>query len=435
MINNKICMATIAMMMLFNRDYQKQAKAATLPSADINITSNFEVGPEIQFFIPESTTQCTELVEKNLVLPYQMADLERIGTLLETFKNQPMPCSVRTENERFFVSDVTTIFTTVFELTEFYLGADQLNQMITTITTANRTNTKEINVMGLNIQGMKLDLGATGNQNLTPEETRRMLLYGHPMPQQTITFDEDSSLWYIARDFGLTEEEIYLLNPQIKGLKWGELLGQVIDVTPIDPLVKIEAEIKETYPSTIPFEIEYLEDETLLEGHMEIVQSGKEGELLTQITTQFDGTTIIEEEVAVEAVKEIVLYGTRVVTGVGTGEWVWPTMNKEIVNGYLSSEGHYGIDIKSIAGQSVLAADHGIVESIEQEGESCTVLINHTNGYYSRYGNLNQVIVSKGDIVNSLQQIATTDKDSVYFEIRTNNGELKTYAPNPLDFF
>lgn len=60
---------------------------------------------------------------------------------------------------------------------------------------------------------------------LNKEETRRMVLYRQPQPQKTVVFNEDSSLEEIANVNGLTEEELILLNPQVKDLSWNELLN------------------------------------------------------------------------------------------------------------------------------------------------------------------------------------------------------------------
>jgi murein DD-endopeptidase MepM/ murein hydrolase activator NlpD len=58
---------------------------------------------------------------------------------------------------------------------------------------------------------------------------------------------------------------------------------------------------------------------------------------------------------------------------------------------------HDGIDILAVEGSHVLAAADGVVESIKsQTGLGTVVIINHGNGWDSRYGHLQGVLVTIG---------------------------------------
>ena len=61
---------------------------------------------------------------------------------------------------------------------------------------------------------------------------------------------------------------------------------------------------------------------------------------------------------------------------------------------------HDGVDILAAEGSNVLAAADGVVESINsQKGIGTTVVINHGNGWDSRYGHLQGVLVTIGQRV------------------------------------
>lgn len=89
---------------------------------------------------------------------------------------------------------------------------------------------------------------------------------------------------------------------------------------------------------------------------------------------------------------------------------------------------HTGIDFASRAGSDVLAAAAGIVtEAGPRFGYGIMVEINHGNGYVTRYGHSQSVLVRAGDMVNKGQRIAlmgSTGRSTgphVHFEVLFND--------------
>ena len=139
---------------------------------------------------------------------------------------------------------------------------------------------------------------------------------------------------------------------------------------------------------------------------------------------------------------EIIIRWTKVVSGVGSGNWVWPTTTRNVTCGYLCYSGHYAIDISAYVGQPVYAADSGVIVSAGySSGYGYNILINHKNGYYTRYAHLSSLNVSSGQTVEAGQTIGLAGNTGnstgphLHFEIRTNTGSQPSYAPNPLDFY
>ncbi len=99
---------------------------------------------------------------------------------------------------------------------------------------------------------------------------------------------------------------------------------------------------------------------------------------------------------------------------------VWPVRFSE--NGYVSSffgsrldpvteevsEFHAGIDLADKPNTKIHAAASGTVtEAVDYGGYGLTILIDHGNGYETRYSHCNSLLVAEGDVVSQGQVIAT----------------------------
>ena len=99
---------------------------------------------------------------------------------------------------------------------------------------------------------------------------------------------------------------------------------------------------------------------------------------------------------------------------------VWPVRFSD--HGYISSyfgtrvdpvtgegtEFHAAIDLADKPGTKIHAAASGIVvDAYESEGYGLNILIDHGNGYQSRYSHCNSLLVAEGDTVSQGQVIAT----------------------------
>ncbi|HAX74005.1 MAG TPA: peptidase M23 [Firmicutes bacterium] len=337
----------------------------------------------------------------------------------------------------------------LMELMAFYTGKDNLALLMDQDSSLEPLSETGSQYVGAKIvEEIKVEETTAAPEDvLSEEQLRSMIMYGETEPVKTVVFDQDSSLYYIARDNGLTEEELYLLNPGIEDLKWSELLGKEIDVTPLNPIVTIETEKESVSVKEIAYETEYIEDSSMLKGETSVKQEGQTGEFLTRTQTKYVNgekveSNVLEETQLSEPVNKVVIKGTKVVTGVGTGNFVWPTTSRSVTCGYLCYSGHYAIDISAYVGQPVYAADSGVVVSASYDGAyGYSILINHKNGYYTRYSHLSTLNVSAGQTVQAGQTIAAAGNTGnstgphLHFEIRTNTGSQPSYAPNPMDFY
>ncbi len=252
-----------------------------------------------------------------------------------------------------------------------------------------------------------------------------------------------------------------------------ELVEREIDSIKVKPVaenisVSIQTVEEMRIIETIPFEVEYVENQGMLTTEIEVNTPGVEGEkeVVYQIIRE-NGMEVerelIREEILVEPQTQVETRGTKEPppappapatslggstdgsTG-GTGRFVWPVQGKgTIYNGYRS--GHRAIDIHIAHGTNVLAADSGVVTFDGYGSTQGNYLIIHHGAYWTLYLHNSKHFVKKGDRVSRGQviaQVGTTGRaygPHLHFEIRQDdgsrqwNGYYQHKAVNPLNFF
>jgi murein DD-endopeptidase MepM/ murein hydrolase activator NlpD len=85
--------------------------------------------------------------------------------------------------------------------------------------------------------------------------------------------------------------------------------------------------------------------------------------------------------------------------------FMWPTVTHNITQGFSSA--HTGIDISDSQREPIYASESGFVEIAGwQTGYGNTIVINHGNGFKTRYGHASELYVKAGDQVAKGQVIA-----------------------------
>ena len=135
---------------------------------------------------------------------------------------------------------------------------------------------------------------------------------------------------------------------------------------------------------------------------------------------------------------EVIVKGTKEVPKtIATGVFRLPT------RGFISSRYgmrngrmHKGVDLAAKTGTSIVAADGGKVTFSGYSGDyGNLIIINHGNGYITKYGHCSKLLVKKGDKVYKGQKIAQvgstgrTTGPHLHFEV-LKNGVNK----NPLNY-
>lgn len=215
---------------------------------------------------------------------------------------------------------------------------------------------------------------------------------------------EGDTISGIARKFDLKIQHIYDRNPWI--VDDFLQIGDELDLTVLQPdlTVRTEEILVEDVP--IRYDTEYVEDPTMRKGTSAVITPGVDGlKQVTYLVTKLNGEMtkeeLVDELVLLEPVKAVVKRGTLVIKGVGTGSFDWPVSKAKITSRYGKRWGsmHRGIDLVS-SNRTIKAADNGKVTFAgTKDSYGKLVIIDHGNGYETRYAHLSSISVKKGDKV------------------------------------
>lgn len=252
--------------------------------------------------------------------------------------------------------------------------------------------------------------------------------------EQTLKSDKISSTSYsasegdtiesIAEEFGTTEELLRNANP---GYDFGNIAdGDKITVTTVSKYVRIKKTVTSSTVRDIEFDTVKQRDATKYSGYRKVIQKGVDGsERVTKTEIYIDGVlydTDYSYETITEPVDEIVTVGTKTSYGgvyIGSASskgFLWPAPSCHYVSspyGWRSSGWHNGMDLTrgggGALGTPVIASRSGRVEVVQRSnsGYGNMVLINHGDGYKTRYGHMvsGSITVSVGEYVEAGQTI------------------------------
>ena len=268
--------------------------------------------------------------------------------------------------------------------------------------------------------------------SLLTKERMHELLTDKTLTQQTVTVSTaGETLSSLARENGLSRVQLLDYN---RGLT-NQLLedktlpvGTEVVVKPSYAYLHIQSLRTEVVTTYTPFDSITVKDYNRVLGHDYIKIEGEEGE----IDTTYEIVTVDGEEISrnvlssvktkepvtqVYAEGAMVLGGGSGIPGQSTGKFIWPVVGFYRVTspwGWRTDpvEFHYGIDIyqHGIYGAEIIAMDGGTVIDANYSGYGGGwghwVLIDHGNGYVSRYTHCSTVVVSVGEKVAQGQLIA-----------------------------
>ncbi len=260
---------------------------------------------------------------------------------------------------------------------------------------------------------------------------------------------EEDTLESIAAKYGITESELEELNPDIDFDELSQ--GTSLTVKEAEKYISIKKTVTTTSVRDIEYETVKRRDATKYSGYRSVIQKGINGsERVTKTQIYIDGILYDTEysyETLEEAVDEIVTVGTRTsYNGVYIGEasssgFLWPAPSCHRVSspyGWRNSGWHNGIDLVKAGGGAlgtpVIASKSGRVEVVQRSssGYGNMVLINHGNGYKTRYAHMvkGSIKVSVGDYVDAGQTIGKVGSTGnstgphLHFEVIVN-GETR----------
>ena len=254
------------------------------------------------------------------------------------------------------------------------------------------------------------NLGPETNRGVNHLISSNTLRFPAPVPHTTIaerermqvityTVQVNDNIWVIAQGFGLKAETVLWANPAVEKLPDLLNVGQKLVIPPVDgiyytvsagdTLEKLAKNYQITVDKIVGFKPNGLvEPYTLVPGQKIMLPDGRK----KVVPTNYYPMTFVG----------------RAPSGApkGSGRFAWPT------HGYLSQRywsGHLGFDIANSKGTPIVAADDGYVRLAGRDtyGYGNQVVIDHGNGYLTRYAHLERVLVKAGDTVKKNQKIGT----------------------------
>ena len=272
-----------------------------------------------------------------------------------------------------------------------------------------------------------------------------LLLNSSKAGEVTYTVEKGDCWSVIAQDHDMTNSELLKLNP---GYDINKLMpGDVLIISNAVPYLTIVATQMEYYQAQIPYEIEYVDDNTMWEGDTKVISKGEYGTSDVVAKVTYQGVEEIEriiesETVLVEPVTEVQARGTlERPSWAPTGTFRWPTggsLTSDYGYRYIfgGSDFHGGIDIANKKGTDIYAADGGVVTHAGwMSSYGYLIIIDHQNGYTTYYGHNSELLVSEGDKVYKGEHIAEMGATGrvtgthCHFEVRYN-GERQ----DPMDY-
>lgn len=247
------------------------------------------------------------------------------------------------------------------------------------------------------------------DQLLTPEEAVTKLITGRRNKVRYAVKSGDT-VSSISKKMDVSIETIYRNNPGVGEERLQK--GKVLNLTESKPLITVRTvEAYSEYLVTEP-QKRIKEDPNLPSGKSKVVRKGKQG--LKRMSYRFakDNGKLSHEEwigqdIIEPAIPEIIVRGTKVIRGEGTGSFNWPVNGATLTSGFGKRWGrmHRGVDMVS-SDRSIMAADEGVVlfAGVKNGYGNC-IIVNHRNGYKTLYGHLSKISVSVGDIVEKGQNI------------------------------
>jgi murein DD-endopeptidase MepM/ murein hydrolase activator NlpD len=244
----------------------------------------------------------------------------------------------------------------------------------------------------------------------------------------TYTVQSGDNIWSIATGLGLDPQTVLWANPKVESSPDLLSVGQKLIVPPVDgvwytvakgdTVESLAKKYKTTVEKIIGFAGNELEEPyTLTAGQQLMLVDGRK-----QIVVPVNRYPMTMVGTAPKGALT------------GSGRFAWPASGM-FSQGFWA--GHSGIDIASRTGVPITAADAGYVRLAGRDtwGYGIQIVIDHGNGYMTRYAHLNSLNVKAGDSVKKGQVIGTMGSTGrstgphLHFEVLLNG-----VPRNPLGF-
>lgn len=257
---------------------------------------------------------------------------------------------------------------------------------------------------------------------------------------KTHIVEAGESIWTIANLYEMGVDEIMEANPDLDPEK--VYPDDKIYLKVPKSLLTVETIEELNYLEDIDYEVKFEEDNSMYKTQKKVKTKGVQGknEVIAKVVKHNGNIVskeVIKEKVVEKPVNEIIVKGTREKpTTVATGTFLFPARGG-ISSGYGSRGGrmHKGIDISASVGTPIAAADGGTVTYVGYNGGyGNLVIINHSNGYVTKYAHCSKTYVNTGQRVHKGETIAAVGATGnasgahLHFEVLKNGRHVNPSA-------
>lgn len=264
-----------------------------------------------------------------------------------------------------------------------------------------------------------------------------------PKKRETVhTSVAGETLSDIAKEYNMSKAKLIKDNDNIN--QEGELkAGTLVVIKDTAPIVTVRITEDVTYDEIIKYETKKTKSKDMYKGDEEVTVEGKNGNReVTAEVVSVNGREINREEllskVKEEPVTKEVTVGTKKrPPTVGDGKFSHPLKDPyHQTTTFRMRWGrfHKGTDMACPTGTPVYAADGGtVVIARRQPSYGNLVVIDHQNGYTTKYAHNSKILVKEGDKVYEGQKIALVGSTGnstgphCHFEIRYNDEPLDPF--------
>lgn len=298
-------------------------------------------------------------------------------------------------------------------------------------------------------------------------ELTHYLLFGDAPETKSYTIKLGDTIESISEANQLNIEEFLIANTKYKDQSAVLRIGDQVDVTLIEPQLTFVYELYEISDEIVYYEKTSTTDYSKPVGYSEVTTPGINGiERRKETYAVTNGERSQEAEVTTIAVlqevqNQVTTKGPTYSGISGTynpvimnGDWGWPTNKGYVITSYrgwrwgrmhqgidVSGAGNFGSPIYAVADGVVTYAYNGCPSRGSGYGDTCgggmgnSILINHGNGYTTRYAHLHQTLavkagqtVKKGQVIGYMGNSGSSTGVHLHFEVLYNGVNIDPLA-------
>ncbi|MCE5196989.1 MAG: peptidoglycan DD-metalloendopeptidase family protein [Negativicutes bacterium] len=274
----------------------------------------------------------------------------------------------------------------------------------------------------------------------TVNEATNLLVSGS-IRSEVVTVNSGDTIWDIAMAQSVSVDELLANNPNAATLKPGDQLV----INQAEPMVGVVTNETVREEISLPYTTETRYSDAMYVTESQVLTAGSYGLKVAEYAiTRQNGIEVtrvsLGETIVSQPVTQVVLKGTQIPYGVGTGTFIWPLWGSVTAGyGWYEYGYHRGMDISTGNYATIVAADSGVVTDIGYDyfGLGNYITINHNNGYMTRYGHLSSFLVSYGQSVRQGDAIGIEGNTGysfgthLHFEILVNGVRVNPWPYLP----